>query len=218
MNGVHDMGGLQNFGPILPEQREPPFHHEWERRAFGLTLAMAGAGMWNLDQARAARESLPPARYLASSYYRIWLDALSKLMLERGLVTFEELADGRLREPPAGTRGVLTADRVASALARGSSTYRALVGSARYSVGDAVRTRVVHPQSHTRLPRYCRGKRGTVAKLHGAHVFADANARGNGEEAQWLYTVRFAASELWGPDTTAAAIHVDCWEPYLEGC
>lgn len=217
MNGVHDMGGLQNFGPVLPEQHEPPFHHEWERRAFGLTLAMAGAGMWNLDQARAARESLPPAQYLASSYYRIWLDALSTLMLERGLVTSEELADGRMREPPARTRGFLTADRVAWSLACGNSTQRALAGSARYAVGDAVRTRVLHPQSHTRLPRYCRGKRGTIAKVHGAHVFADANARGNAEEAQWLYTVRFAASELWGPDTTAAAVHVDCWEPYLEG-
>ncbi len=217
MNGVHDMGGLQNFGPVLPEQHEPAFHDEWERRAFGLTLAMAGAGMWNLDQGRAARESLPPAQYLASRYYQIWLDALSKLMLERGLVTPEELADGRMREPPAKTRGVLSAESVALALARGNSTQRALAGSPRYAVGDAVRTRVMHPQSHTRLPRYCRGKRGSIAKMHGAHVFADVNARGNGDEAHWLYTVRFEANELWGPDTTAAAVFVDCWEPYLEG-
>jgi len=216
MNSVHDMGGLQNFGPVLPEQREPAFHHDWERRAFGLTLAMAGAGLWNLDQVRAARESLPPAQYLAHSYYQIWLDALCKLMLDRGLVTSEELADGRMRAPPARTRACLVAERVALALARGNSAQRTLEGAGRYAAGDAVRTRVVHPPSHTRLPRYCRGKRGTIVKVHGAHVFADESARGNGNAAQWLYTVRFAASELWGPDTTAEAIHVDCWEPYLE--
>ena len=216
MNGVHDMGGIQNFGPVLPEAREPAFHDAWERRAFALTLAMAGTGMWNLDQARAARESLPPAHYLASSYYRIWIDALCKLMIERGLVTSEELLDGRLRAPPARTRAHLSADRVDSALARGNSTQRVAADSARFVVGDAVRTRVVHPRGHTRLPRYCRGKAGTVTKVHGAHVFADASARGDGEEGQWLYTVRFAASELWGPDTTACAVHVDCWEPYLD--
>ena len=216
MNGVHDMGGLQNFGPVRPEQHEPAFHQEWERRAFGLTLAMAGAGLWNLDQARAARESLPPAQYLTNSYYQIWIDALCKLMLERGLVTSAELADGRMHTPPAKTRGFLPAERVASALAGGNSTQRALESAARYAVSDSVRTRVVHPLSHTRLPRYCRGKRGTIVQVHGAHVFADESARGNGEAAQWLYTVRFAASELWGPDTTAAAVFVDCWEPYLE--
>ena len=67
MNGVHDMGGLQNFGPVAPETDEPPFHLAWERRVFGLTLAMGGAGLWNIDQSRSARESLPPAHYLSSS-------------------------------------------------------------------------------------------------------------------------------------------------------
>lgn len=216
MNGVHDMGGLQNFGPVFPEPHEPPFHHEWERRAFGLTLAMGAVGQWNLDQSRAARESLPPAQYLANSYYQIWLDGLIKLMLERGLVTAEELADGRMRAAPARTSGPLTAEGVAPALARGNSTQRSLTSQARFAVGDAVRTLAINPLWHTRLPRYCRGKPGTVARVHGAHVFPDTNACGQGEQPQWLYSVRFEASELWGPDTTAAAVHVDCWEPYLE--
>jgi nitrile hydratase len=216
MNGVHDMGGLQSFGSVFPEPHEPPFHHEWERRAFGLTLAMGAVGQWNLDQSRAARESLPPAQYLSSSYYEIWFCGLIKLMLERGLVAAEELADGRMRAAPATISGPLTADGVAPALARGNSTQRSLAGLARFAVGDAVRTRVINPLSHTRLPRYCRGKSGTVARVHGAHVFPDTNACGQGEQPQWLYSVRFEASELWGPDTTAAAVHVDCWEPYLE--
>ena len=53
-------------------------------------------------------------------------------------------------------------------------------------------------------------------KLHGAHVFPDSNALGAGEKPQWLYAVRVEARDLWGPDTTATAVFVDCWEPYLE--
>ena len=177
---------------------------------------VGGARRWNLDQARSARESLPPAQYLASSYYRIWLDGLCALMLERGLVTREELDDGRMHEPPARPFGVLTADKASAALARGGSTARAVAGEARFRVGDAVRTREINPPTHTRLPRYCRGKHGMVVTLHGAHVFPDANARGTGEDPQWLYTVRFTGAELWGTDTSATAVHVDCWEPYLE--
>lgn len=216
MNGVHDMGGGQSFGPVVPEPDEPRFHQAWERRAFALTLAMGGARRWNLDQSRAARESLPPAQYLASSYYRIWLDGLIALMLERGLVTAEELGDGRMRTPPVRPFNALTRASVGASLARGGSTARELAGKPRFGIDDGVRIREVHPKTHTRLPRYCRGKRGTVVMLHGAHVFPDSNARGDGEDPQWLYTVRFDGSELWGADTTATSVHVDCWEPYLE--
>ena len=73
MNGVHDMGGLQSFGPVQPEADEPPFHAPWEKRALALTLAMGATGSWNIDQSRAARESLPPGKYLTSSYYQIWI-------------------------------------------------------------------------------------------------------------------------------------------------
>ncbi len=215
MNGVHDMGGAHNFGPVVPELDEPRFHAPWERRAFALTLAMGGARLWNLDQSRSARESLPPAQYLLSSYYQIWLDGLIALMLERGLVTRDEVEVGRMRVPPAKTFGVLIADEVPAVLARGSSTSRPVASAARFAVGDAVHAREINPSTHTRLPRYCRGKRGSVVALHGAHVFADANARGTGEDPQWLYTVRFDGAELWGPHTSASAVYVDCWEPYL---
>ncbi|MCC6194532.1 MAG: nitrile hydratase subunit beta [Burkholderiales bacterium] len=215
MNGVHDMGGMQGFGPVMPEADEPWFHEPWERRVFALTLAMGATGAWNLDQSRTARESLPPARYLASSYYRIWLEGVRKLLLARGLVTEAELADGHAHAAPAALARVLMEDEVAAVLARGSPTLRAANAPARLRVGDAVRTRNLNPPSHTRLPRYCRDKPGTVIRVHGAHVFADAHAHGR-EDPQWLYTVRFDAKDLWGPDTTADAVSVDCWEPYLE--
>ena len=216
MNGVHDMGGMQDFGPVVAESDEPPFHDEWERRAFGLTLAIGALGRWNLDQSRSARESLSPALYLASSYYRIWFEGLTRLMLERGLATREELADGKMRMRPASAAAVLLAERVAPMLARGASTQRPPLAPARLKVGDQVRARNINPPSHTRLPRYCRGRTGTIVTVHGAHVFPDSNALAAGEQPRWLYTVRFAAAELWGADTTASAVHVDCWEPYLE--
>jgi len=216
MNGVHDMGGMHGFGPVVAESDEPRFHQQWERRAFALTLGMGALGQWNLDQSRSARESLPAAQYLASSYYRIWFDGLIRLMLERRLVTPEELADGRMRSAPLLLARALAADAVPAALARGGSTQRPQAGKARFAVGDRVRALNINPPTHTRLPRYCRGKPGTIVRLHGAHVFPDSNALGAGENPQWLYSVRFEAGDVWGPGTTASTVFVDCWEPYLE--
>lgn len=213
MNGVHDMGGQQGFGPVVPEANEPPFHREWERRAFALAVAMGTARQWNLDQSRFARESIGPAKYLTSSYYKIWIEGLSKLLVERGLATPEELGDGRLREPPLKTP-VLAAADIKSVIGRSTPCLRPAPRPARFAVGSRVRTKNVHPRTHTRLPRYCRDKPGTIAKVHGPHVFPDSNALGR-EDPQWLYSVRFEAQDLWGRDTTASAVYVDLWEPYL---
>ena len=216
MNGVHDMGGMQDFGAVTPEADEPRFHHAWERRAFALTLAMGATGAWNLDQARSARESLPPARYLASTYYEIWFGGMEVLLRERGLVNAAEIAAGRMQEPARPIPRRLDAGNVASALARGASTRRTIPGAPQFAPGDAVRTMNVNPPTHTRLPRYCRGKPGTIVAMQGAHVYPDVNAQGRDEAPQWLYNVRFAARDLWGPHTSADAVHVDCFEPYLE--
>ena len=216
MNGVHDMGGMQDFGRVAPEPGEPVFHHDWERRVMAMTLAMGATGVWSIDQSRSARESLPPVQYLSSSYYELWLHGLISLMLEHHLITPAEIADGRLHEAAPTTVNVLKAVQAAPMLARGKSTQRPPLAPARHGVGDAVRTRNLNPATHTRLPRYCRGKPGTIVAVHGAHVFPDAIMRGDGEDQQWLYTVRFTARDLWGPDTTASSVCVDCWEPYLD--
>ena len=215
MNGVHDMGGLQGFGPVEPERGEPPFHAPWEKRALGITLAMGASGQWSIDQSRSARESLPPAAYLSSSYYKIWIAALENLMVERNLITREELADGRARTSPVKLARVLAAKDVPAALSKGSPTERPAAGTPRFTVGQRVRAKDWNPFAHTRLPRYCRGKPGTIVKVHGRHVYADASAQGR-EDPQWLYGVRFEGEALWGPFTTASAVYVDCWEPYLE--
>jgi len=217
MNGAQDMGGMMGFGPVSAEQDEPVFHSAWERRAFALTLAMAAPGAWNIDQSRAARESLHPAQYLAKSYYELWLAGLEKLMAERGLITAEEIAAGKSLQAATPVARVLTAERVERVLARGGPTERVAVTPQRFQVGERVLARNLHPAGHTRLPRYVRGSVGRVTHVHGAHVLPDTNAAGRGEQPEWLYTVRFAAQELWGEaaDRTVS-VSVDAFESYLE--
>lgn len=217
MNGGQDLGGMMGFGRIGFEPDEPWFHAPWERRAFGATLAMGATATWTLDESRHARESLPPGEYLTSSYYEIWLKGLEKLVLRHGLATPEELHAGRALAPPAPVRRVLKADAVAAAMAAGSPTDRASNQPPRFAEGDLVRARNQHPTGHTRLPRYVRGKHGTIERAHGVFVFPDSNAHGQGESPQWLYTVRFSGPELWGEEADPAlVVSVDAWESYLE--
>jgi nitrile hydratase beta subunit len=217
MNGAQDMGGQHGFGPVEPEPNEPVFHAEWEKRAFALTLAMGAPGGWNIDMSRFARESLPPAQYLAKSYYQIWLAGLEKLMAQRGLVSPEEIAAGHAIGAPKPVARTLSAGDVAKVLYRGGPTERETNTAARFAAGDRVRAKNMHPVTHTRLPRYVRGHVGVIETVRGCHVFPDSNSLGAGENPQWLYTVRFDGRELWGPDTDPTVkVSVDAWEPYLE--
>jgi nitrile hydratase subunit beta len=218
MNGAHDMGGQHGFGPVRPERDEPVFHAEWERRAFALTVAMGATGTWNIDGGRFARESLPPATYLTSSYYEIWLGALERQLAEHGLVSPAELERGHPYDaPPAPVAQTLAAADVPATLGRGGPTVRDAPRPARFAAGDRVRARNMHPATHTRLPRYVRGHLGTVENVRDCHVFPDTHAHGLGEQPQWLYTVRFDARELWGDDADpTASVSIDAFEPYLD--
>lgn len=217
MNGAQDLGGQMGFGRVDAEPDEPWFHAEWEKRAFGLTLAMGATGAWNLDTSRHARESLHPAEYLSSSYYEIWAKGLEKLVLQAGLVAEDELKAGRALGPPKPVKRVLKPEHVLPVLLSGGPSARPAATPARFAVGDRVVTRNMHPRGHTRLPRYARAKRGVVEHLHGAHVFPDSSAHGQGEAPQWLYTVRFTGPELWGEEADPTlTVSIDAWESYLE--
>jgi nitrile hydratase beta subunit len=217
MNGAHDMGGMHGFGAVEPEPNEPPFHADWERRAFALTVAMGATGEWNLDQSRFARESIPPAEYLAKTYYEIWFAGLERLLQARGLVEADEIAAAQALHPPKPVKRKLAATDVANTLGRGGPTVREPARPARFGVGDRVRARQINPATHTRLPRYVRGHAGTIERIHGCHVFPDSHAQGLGEDPQWLYAVRFEARDLWGPEADASAkVSVDAFEPYLD--
>jgi nitrile hydratase len=218
MDGAQDMGGVAWSGPVQPEQDEPMFHAEWERRAFAITLAMAMPGGWNIDMSRFAREDRAAQEYLGMSYYQIWLAGLERLMLERGLVASDEIEAGKPLHPAKQVAKTLTPDGVAGMLHRGGPTERQAHGSARFATGDRVRAKTIHPPTHTRLPRYVRGHLGTIERVLGCHVFPDSNATGAGENPQWLYTVIFDGVELWGEASDSSlTVSVDAWEPYLEG-
>lgn len=209
-----DLGGRTGFGAVLPEPEGELFHADWEPRALALVLAMGATGSWNIDASRAVRETLP--HYLQLSYYRIWLAALERLMIERGQLFEDEIAQGRMLHAPAPVKRVLQAADVAAVLARGSPTERPAAAPARFAIGQAVRMRAGRVDHHTRLPGYVQGRRGTIERLHGAHVFADSNAQGAGEAPQWLYTVVFEEAELWGSQAQQLSVSVDAWESYLE--
>ena len=217
MNGVHDMGGLQCFGPVEPEPNEPVFHADWERRAFAITLAMGGTGEWNIDMSRFARENRAPADYLSKSYYELWLAGLEALVAERRLITEQELAAARAIGRPRPVKRILAAQDVDHVLSRGTAVAREPKAPARFKPGDRVRAKNMHPTGHTRLPRYVRGHVGTIERVHGCHVFPDSNAAGRGEDPQWLYSVSFEGRELWGAEgDPTLKVSVDAWEPYLD--
>jgi nitrile hydratase len=214
MNGVHDMGGMDGFGKVEPERNEPVFHARWEGRMMAMTRAMGALGHWNIDIGRYGIEVLPPHVYLSSSYYRRWYFRTANLAVQRGLIGADELEAGRALHGKAGkTFSPADVERVS----RRGSFGRTPAAPARFAVGERVRAVNIHPKSHTRLPRYVRGHAGVVERIHGAHVFPDAYVAGQGEEPQWLYTVRFDSRELWGPDADPTVrVSIDAFEPYLE--
>jgi nitrile hydratase len=216
MDGVHDMGGMDGFGKVEPEKDEPVFHAPWEGRVLGMQRAMGYAGAWHIDHSRFAQEQLPPAEYLSVSYYQRWLLGLEKNVTERGYATMEELKAGHASTPGVPLKRKLTPDAVPGSLSR-SSFYRQQQGPARFKPGDRVRTKNIHPTTHTRLPRYARDKVGVVELCHGCHMFPDSVAVDRGDDPQWLYTVVFPAQELWGPDADPTSkVSIDAFEPYLE--
>ena len=217
MNGVHDMGGMQGMGPVQAENNEPVFHERWEARTFALNVAMGTFGKWNIDAGRHEIELIPAAEYLRMSYYEKWLVRLVELLAKTGLVSRAELESGRPDAGSAKATPPLSADRVPALLAAGSLASRPIESPPRFQVGQRVRARNIHPLGHTRLPRYARGKVGTIDCLRGAYVFPDSNAHFRGEQPQLVYSVRFPARELWGEQASARdAVYIDMWDDYLE--
>jgi nitrile hydratase subunit beta len=215
MNGAHDLGGLHGVGPIDREKDEPVFHHEWERRMFALNLAMGMLGRWNLDMGRFARENRDPIDYLSSSYYELWLKGLEKLALDKGLITSAELEAGRSRAPRNPDLKAADPARARQVVKSGRKAKLDHEVERKFGIGDAVRVKNAHPLTHTRMPRYCRGKLGIIHLDHGVFVFPDTNAIGQGPKPQHCYSVRFSAHELWG-NLEKTSVCIDLWDDYLE--
>jgi nitrile hydratase len=217
MNGVHDMGGQQGMGPVVYEKNEPVFHALWEGRIYALNRAIRAWRRWSLDTDRHALELMPALDYLRMSYYERWVHRLEAQLVEYGLVSKEEIES---READPGSPkvnpalGLATSDRW---LNRGIASSRDPNVRPLFKVRQRVRARNINPTGHTRLPRYVRGKIGIIVRDHGVYLFPDSNAHFQGEKRQHVYSVRFAARELWGDNASPRdSVHLDLWDDYLE--
>lgn len=226
MNGIHDLGGMEGFGPINPPADEPTFHEKWEGSVFATVVGCLAQGVFTIDEFRHAVERMGNVHYLQTSYYEHWLAALQTLLTEKGLLDAGQIqqlstqirADGEpyAPRPPIGDEQLAPA--LAQGIAAGAPSGRNVAAKPLFSPGDSIRTKNLNPPHHTRLPAYARGKLGRIRTHYGAHILPDANAHGLGESPEYLYSVRFEASELWGADSgrEASASYIDLWESYLE--
>jgi nitrile hydratase len=212
MNGIHDMGGMDGFGPVQPHDDEP-FHDLWEKQVFAARALVRAGG---IDEFRFNIESLPPGDYLSRGYFGRWVDAWTPMLVKYGLVTEEELKnpEGRLARVE-GFRAV-TAEEVVARRRWGSKRMQVDVPP-KFQVGDRVVVRNEHPQGHTRHPRYVRGRRGQVHLDHGVYPFPDTVAHGRGDKPRHCYAVRFTATELWGTRANPRdVVYLDLFDDYLE--
>lgn len=215
MDGVHDMGGMHGFGPVPYVPDDPPYHAAWEGRVFGMVLAATVPDWMNLDYSRHSLERIPPHVYLGSSYYERWMYGLIMRQVEAGHLTMAELATGRANAGPPPPREPVPPQAID---AHRAQTFRHVIDAPpRFATGDAVITGNPVTAGHTRLPRYARNRHGVVHRHHGAHVLPDSNAHGRGACPTHLYTVRFSARELWGPEANPADhMYLDIWECHLD--
>jgi nitrile hydratase beta subunit len=217
MNGVHDLGGMQDMGAVQVEKNEPVFHEPWQARAYAVTRAMGAWRKWNLDASRFQREQIAPVDYFRLSYYERWIVALVELMLKNGMVTAAELQTGKPDPGSVKQTSPLTAEKVAILTSKGVPARRDVAVAARFHAGERVRARNINPVGHTRLVRYARGKTGTIHMDHGVFLFPDTNALFLGEKPQHVYSVRFTARELWGEQAVPQdSVYIDMWDDYLE--
>lgn len=221
MDGIHDMGGMAGLGPLDIEQNEPVFHGTWEGRVFALNLSLTSFLPGNLDYGRFMIENIPPADYLEMTYYEKWFDRICDRCHLNGIIDETGLAaitSGRtpsinvtVTDPP------VPADLIVAFLQAGNPAGREIDTPPSFNVGDAIRTKNMRPDGHTRMPRYARSKEGVVVAHHGAHVYPDSNAKLEGENPAHLYSVRFRAQTLWGETAHPKdSVTLDLWEPYLE--
>ena len=215
MDGVHDMGGMDGFGPVVPDGAS--FHSDWERRVYGMARVTratgVGAGMF-----RAAIESMPPDEYLAASYYERWLYGVERRLEQGGVLTPEDIESGMARFeagplPERNDPGL--AERCLDAQGKGGPM--AAAAAPRFRPGQRVRVRRMRPAGHTRCPRYVRGACGVIERMHGDAALPDAVALGEDRPPEALYAVRFRSDDLFGPgEEPGFRVLVDLSESYLE--
>jgi nitrile hydratase len=211
------MGGQQNMGPVVYEKNEPVFHAPWEGRIYALNRAIRAWRKWSLDTDRHGLELLSPVDYLRMTYYERWVPRLEAQLVQYGLVTAEEMKSGHADPDAPKARPALGLATSEGWLSRGIAPSIDPKVRPLFKVHQRVRARNINPIGHTRLPRYARSKVGVIVRDHGVYLFPDTNAHFQGEKRQHVYSVRFAAQELWGDHASPRdSVHLDLWDDYLE--
>ncbi len=220
MDGIHDMGGMHGFGPIPVEDDGPKFPEPWMGRVLANTLALSPHLGGNVDQFRHRIENIAPAAYLASSYYERWFTSMVIGVHQHQLLTDDELAQVLLGQSPdldSLDVDALPPESVAALTDSPTGYQRDMDGNPAYAVNDQVRARTEHRPGHTRLPRYVRGRLGRIVSDNGNAHLPDEHADTGTKLLQRLYTVEFAARELWGETANPRdTVRLDLWESYLE--
>ena len=216
MDGIHDLGGKQGYGPIDVDEPEEPFHAPWEGRMWAISRNRGAPGC-TIDWWRHVRELIEPADYLTRPYFDQWAQTELAVHINAGVFTLDEvIAGGSSSAPVPQPPGIDRAGALAADRAKAYRFDRDIAQKPKFVVGDRVETAVFGNTHHSRLPEYARGRQGTIHAHHGAHIFADLSARGH-EDAQHLYAVVFEAEVLW-PEAKGRRdrIYLDLWESYLE--
>lgn len=213
MDGVHDLGGMHGFGPVVTDGGDETHHEPWELRAQLITL-LAGSSM------RSSIERLDPATYLASSYYERWLRAGEMKLTETGRVDSRDLERWRARLADDPDLPIpASSDPTGVELVRAMrSTEFGPTPDALHRVGDPVRVVRMRPDTHHRCPRYVRGAVGTVERLIGSDTVPGLPA---GERVtEPVYTVEFSSVDLFGDRSPTGevpySVLIDLWEHSLE--
>jgi nitrile hydratase beta subunit len=215
-----DLGGRSGFGAIPIERDEPVFHALWEASVIAGILATIAAGLYNVDQFREGIDDLEPLSYQSLGYYRRWLHTLEVNCVRSGVFTDEEL-ERRIELLASGDEAPAGPNREIAAQLRDLIYFSAPVlepapAPPAFAVGERVRGRVLDGRRHARIPVYAQGRTGVIQHVLPAFPEPDANRLGLGERPQQVYSVRFAARDLWDDGDGRAEIILDLWESYLE--
>ena len=218
MDTIADMGGMQAFGKVeLSDPFDPPFHEEWERRAFAMALLSMRVSGTNLDTFRWALERQHPLDYLEDGYYGRWLNCAINMLTDSAIIApgavearARKMRGEDVEEPPVPEPNKPDYKPTAG------GSIRQVDDPPKFAVGDRVRAKDIHPLGHTRLARYTRGRTGVVRMVLPAQVLPDTHAHFIAENAQHVYNVAFDSHELWGPEAETFELHIDLYEDYLE--
>lgn len=234
----HYLGGLEGLpAPLTLEKRV--FVEEWEKRIFGIHVAMMGLSRhldsalpaypisevptefrdeWTWASLRTGAEAMNPFDYFKFRYYEKWLGGISQFFVDQGYVTEQEIS-ALIGDPaPAPVGGDPAIDeQVIDYLRRGDSPRRD-IAHPKFSVGDPVRIADVPAGSHTRLPGYLRARSGTVTRIfEGDYGYFVHTGDGIGDPMP-IYIVEFTPEELWGvrAEPGANTLYAELFEAYLQ--